>query len=56
MLSMGWQRVGHNWSDLAAAAAAADAIKIVPGPSVHGIFQARILEFGHFLLQGIFPI
>ena len=26
-----------------------------PGSSVHGIFQARILELGcHFLLQGIF--
>ena len=25
-----------------------------PGPSVHGILQARILEW-HFLLQGIFP-
>ena len=28
-----------------------------PGSSVHGILQARILEwFFHFLLQGIFPI
>ena len=29
----------------------------LPGSSVHGIFQARILEHlgGHFLLQGIFP-
>ena len=27
-----------------------------PGFSVHGIFQARVLELGcHFLLQGIFP-
>ena len=27
-----------------------------PGSCVHGIFQARILEWvGHFLLQGIFP-
>ena len=29
----------------------------LPGSSVHGIFQARILEWvTHFLLQGIFPI
>ena len=29
---------------------------IPPGPSVHGISQARILGVGcHFLLQGIFP-
>ena len=34
--SMGSWTVGHNWSDLAAAAAA--------GSSVHGILQARILE------------
>ena len=28
----------------------------LPGSSVHGIFQARVLEGGcHFLLQGIFP-
>ena len=28
----------------------------LPGSSVHGIFQARILEWGcNFLLQGIFP-
>ena len=28
---------------------------MLPGSSVHGIFQARILELGcHFLLQGIF--
>ena len=28
----------------------------LPGSSVHGIFQARILELAcHFLLQGIFP-
>ena len=29
----------------------------LPGSSVHGIFQARILEWVdcHFLLQGIFP-
>ena len=28
----------------------------LPGSSVHGIFQARGLEWGsHFLLQGIFP-
>ena len=30
---------------------------IVPGSSVHGVFQARILDWvgRHFLLQGIFP-
>ena len=27
-----------------------------PGSSVHGILQARILEWSHSLLQGIFPI
>ena len=29
----------------------------LPGSSVHGIFQARILEWSglYFLLQGIFP-
>ena len=27
----------------------------LPGPSVHGILQARILECCHALLQGIFP-
>ena len=27
----------------------------LPGSSVHGIFQAKILEWGHSLLQGIFP-
>ena len=28
----------------------------LPGSSVHGIFQARILEYNcHFLLQDIFP-
>ena len=26
-----------------------------PGSSVHGILQARILEWSHSLLQGIFP-
>ena len=26
----------------------------LPGSSVHGIFQARILEYYYFLLQGIF--
>ena len=28
----------------------------LPGSSVHGISQARILEWCHFLLQGIFPV
>ena len=36
--SIGSHRVGHDWSHLAAAATAA-------GPSVHGISQARILEW-----------
>ena len=27
----------------------------LPGSSIHGILQARILECCHFLLQGIFP-
>ena len=27
----------------------------LPGCSVHGILQARILEWGHALLQGLFP-
>ena len=40
--SMGSHRVGHNWGDLAAAAAADCS---PPGSSVHGIFQARILEW-----------
>ena len=28
--------------------------RVLPGSSVHGIFQARILEWVDFLLQGIF--
>ena len=27
----------------------------LPGSSVHGIFQARVLEYSSFLLQSIFP-
>ena len=27
----------------------------VPNSSVHGIFQARVLEYSSFLLQSIFP-
>ena len=38
--SRGLQRVGHDWSDLAAAAD-----YIPPGSSVHGILQARIPEW-----------
>ena len=38
LLSMGSHRVGHDWSDLAAADCS------LPGTSVHGIFQERILE------------
>ena len=41
--STGLQRVGHDWSNLAAAAAAADCSP--PGSFVHGIFQAKILEW-----------
>ena len=40
--SMGSHKVGHNWSDLAAAAAADCS---PPGSSVPGILQARILEW-----------
>ena len=36
--SMGLHRVGHNWSDLAAGCS-------LPGSSIHGILQARILEW-----------
>ena len=39
--SMGSHRVGHDWSDLAAAASDCNP----PGYSVHGILQARILEW-----------
>ena len=42
--SLGSQRVRHDWSDLAAAAAAAAANCSLQGSSVHGISQARILE------------
>ena len=60
LLSMGSQRVGHDWSDLAAAAAAvcvrAKSLQSCPtlwdpmdckppGSSVHGILQAKILEW-----------
>ena len=40
--SMGSQRVGHDWSNLAAAAAADYSL---PGSSVLGDFLARILEW-----------
>ena len=57
--SMGLHRVGHDWSDLAAAAAACLHAKSFtlyptlwdlidcspPGPSAHGLLQARILEW-----------
>ena len=62
LLSMGSHRVGHDWSDLAAAAAAVPSYVAVlflscvwlfcnpmdcnpPGSSVHGISQARLLEW-----------
>ena len=75
--SMGSHRVGHDWSDLAAAATAAAAAAVaqfcpvlckpmdcsLPGSSVHGIFQVRILEWvvisflkGIFWIQGSNPI
>ena len=54
--SMGSHRVGHDWSDLAAAVAVAAVSKpcptlcypmdcSLPGFSVHGILQTRILEW-----------
>ena len=69
--SMGSHRVGHDWSDLAAAAAAVQRLVVqscltlcncmdcsLPGSSVHGVLQARILEWvailSHSFLQGIF--
>ena len=58
--SMGSHRVGHNWSDLAAAAAAACLTLCnptdcsLPGSSVHGIFPEGYWVSCHFLLQGIF--
>ena len=54
LLSMGSHRVGHDWSDLAAAAAAVNSIQscltlcIPMGYSVRGILQARILEWVAF--------
>ena len=60
LLSMGWHRVDHDWSDLAAAAAAAVLVSqlcltfcdptdcSLLGSSVHGILQARILEWVAF--------
>ena len=39
LLSMGSHRVGHDWSDLAAADC------ILPGSSAHGVSQARTLEW-----------
>ena len=54
LLVMGLHRVGHEWNDLAAAAAAVAKLCPTllcpvycspPGCSVYGIFQARILEW-----------
>ena len=42
--SMGSHRVGHDCSDLAAAAAALN--YSLRGSSIHGIFQVRVLEWG----------
>ena len=66
--SMGSHRVGHNWSDLAAAAAiCAESLQSCPtlsnpmdcsppGSSVHGILQPRILEWvAKPSFRGIFP-
>ena len=47
-----WSEVAQSWPTLC------DPMDCsLPGSSVHGIFQARILEWVgcHFLLQGIFP-
>ena len=51
--SMGSHRVGHDWSDVAAATAVAKSCSTLcdpmdygpPGSSIHGMFQARILEW-----------
>ena len=53
LLSMGSHRVRHDWSDLAAAAAVVELCPTLcdplhygpPGSFVHGISQARILEW-----------
>ena len=72
LLSMGSHRVGHDWSDLAVAALliGSTAFKSLqlfmtlwdlmdynpPGSSVHGILQARILEWVAMpSSRGIFP-
>ena len=44
LLSLGLHRVGHDWSDLAAAAQTSLDCR-PPGSSVHGISQARILQW-----------
>ena len=58
--SMGSHRVGHDWSDLAVAAAASTQSRLTlcnptdyspPDSSVHGIFPARILELTFFITQ-----
>ena len=58
--SMGSHRVGHDWSDLAAAAACptlCDPMDTgLPGSSVHGDSPGKNTRVGcHALLQGIFP-
>ena len=53
LLSMGSHRVGHDWSDLAAAAAVTELCRLFcnpsdcspPGSPIHGIFQASIQEW-----------
>ena len=59
--AMGSHRVGHDRSDLTAAAAAHGQLCLTrcdpvgcspPGSSVHGILQARTLQWCHSLLQG----
>ena len=53
LLSMGSHRVGHEWSDLAAAAAAADCSP--PSFSAHGILHGKKTGVGcHVLSQEIF--
>ena len=56
--------VGHNWNETEGESVSDSVLCPIlrdpmncspPGLSVHGIFQARILEWLHALLQGIFP-
>ena len=56
LLSTGSHRVGHDWTDLAAAAGYRPVDYSPRGSSVHGIFPGENTGVGcHFLLRGIFP-